>query len=454
MMRKLLTTVLCTFLIVSALGQSDRTRILFVFDCSNSMNGYWEKTRKIETATRLLAEAVDNLMEAEEVEMGLRVYGHQTRYIPGHQDCEDTELVVPIGLGRNLIIKKELESLRPMGTTPIARSLEQAAHDFDDCPDCRNIIILITDGIEACDGDPCAVSRALQANGVILKPFIIGIGIGDEFKSTFECVGNYFDASKEETFKNVLNIVISQALNSTTAQINLLNADGLPTETNVPFTIYDENTDAQIHNFVHTLNHAGNPDTITLDPLFTFRIQAHTLPPVQAGGFKIVPGEHNILALNTPQGDLSLTFERLRSDYDNLQCLVKKSGDCEIVNMQSFGSKERYICGSYDLEIQTLPPTMIEGVQISQSHTTDVRIPTPGVLLLQTGTPGFGGLFSMNGDELELVKKFSFGDASARYVMQPGRYKIIFRSKNSKQMVYSIEKEFTITSGKNTSLSI
>lgn len=453
-MRRLLTTILCSCLIVSALSQSDRTRILFVFDCSNSMNGYWEKTRKIETATRLLAEAVDNLMEAEEVEMGLRVYGHQTRYIPGQQDCDDTELVVPIGLGRNLIIKRELESLRPMGTTPIARSLEQAAHDFDDCPDCRNIIILITDGIEACDGDPCAVSRALQANGVILKPFIIGIGIEDQFKSTFECVGNYYDASKEETFKNVLDIVITQALNSTTAQINLLNIDGQPTETNVPFTIYNDENGAELHNFVHTLNHAGNPDTITLDPIFTYRIKAHTLPPVAEGGFKIIPGEHNILALNTPQGDLNLTFEAVRSGYDNLQCLVKRAGECEIVNMQGFGSKERYICGDYDLEIQTLPPLLIEDVNISQSHTTDVKIPTPGVLLLQTGTPGYGGLFSVENDEMTLVKRFTYGDASARYTMQPGRYKIVFRSKNSKQMVYSIEKDFTITSGKNTSLSI
>lgn len=454
MMRRLLTTIICSVLIVSAFSQSERTRILFVFDCSNSMNGYWEKTRKIETATRLLAEAVDNLMEAEDVEMGLRVYGHQTRYIPGHQDCDDTELVVPIGLGRNLIIKKELESLRPMGTTPIARSLELAAHDFDDCPNCRNIIILITDGIEACDGDPCAVSRALQANGVVLKPFIIGIGIEDQFKSTFECVGHYYDVSKEETFKNVLDIVITQALNSTTAQISLLNADGLPIETNVPFTIYNDESGAQIYNFVHTLNHAGNPDTITLDPLFTYRIEVHTLPPIEKGGFEIIPGRHNILALNTPQGDLNLTFERIRTGYENLQCLVKKAGECEIVNMQHYGAKERYICGLYDLEIQTLPPLLIEDVEISQSHTTDVKIPTPGTLLLQTGSPGYGGIFVFDGDELDLVKKFTYGDASARYVMQPGRYKIIFRSKNSKQMVYSIEREFTITSGKNTSLSI
>jgi Ca-activated chloride channel family protein len=37
---------------------------------------------------------------------------------------------------------------------------------FNDTRKVRNVIILITDGIEACDEDPCAVSRALMAKGM------------------------------------------------------------------------------------------------------------------------------------------------------------------------------------------------------------------------------------------------------------------------------------------------
>jgi Ca-activated chloride channel homolog len=452
-MRTIIVILFCA--LASPLLSQQTTRILFVFDASNSMSGYWEKERKITTATRLLSEAVDKLGDEENVELGLRVYGHQTRYVPGKQDCEDTELVVPIGSGRDLIIKKELSRLNPMGTTPIARSLELAANDFDDCRDCRNIIILITDGLEACDGDPCAVSRALQAKGIILKPFIIGIGIEDQFKMNLECVGNFFDATKEETFKQVLDIVITQALNSTTAQINLLNSTGQPLETNVPITIYNSDTKKALHNFVHTLNHAGNPDTITLDPVLTYDIFAHTLPPVRKDGFAIVPGEHNILALNTPQGDLNLVYAGGRTEYADLKCLVRKGDEsCEEVNVQDYGTMERYLVGTYDLKVLTLPPLIIENVDVDQSHTTEVQIPLPGILLLQAGTAGFGGLFQVGAGQMEMVKKFSYGDASGRYVMQPGKYKIVFRSKNSKQMVYTIEKEFTIASGKNTSLTL
>ena len=443
-----------SILLLLCLGTSaqETTRILFVFDASNSMNGYWERERKIEIATKLLSETLESLEAADNLELGLRVYGHQTRHIPGQQDCDDTELVVDIGPGRNLVIKKALERLTPQGTTPIARSLEKAAYDFTPCDNCRNVIILITDGIEACDEDPCAVSRALQSQGIILKPFIIGIGIDELYKSTFECVGNYFDAAKEETFKRVLDIVVTQALNSTTAQVNLLNINNKPTETNVPYTIYDEGNGSIVHNFVHTLNHKGNPDTLTLDPLLTYNIVAHTIPPVEKGGFKLIPGEHNILALEAAQGDLFLSFDQGRSEYADLKCIVTERGSCDRVNIQNYGSKERYLVGDYDLEIQTLPPTLIENVNISQSHTTDVKIPQPGILLLQTGSPGFGGIFQMRDNKMELVKKFSFGDPSGRYTIQPGKYIVLFRNKNSKQTVYTIEKEFTITSGKNTSL--
>ena len=37
------------------------TRILFIFDASNSMNGKWEGSTKIELAREILGEAIDDL---------------------------------------------------------------------------------------------------------------------------------------------------------------------------------------------------------------------------------------------------------------------------------------------------------------------------------------------------------------------------------------------------------
>ena len=168
------------------------------------MYGRWETGAKIDVAQRLMGQMLDSLQDiqaAGNFQLALRVYGHQKPVPP--QDCSDTRLEVPFGKGNIYKIKRVLKSITPRGTTPIAGSLMKAANDFTPCEDCRNIIILITDGVEACDGDPCIVSKRLQKEGIVLKPFVIGIGLDEDFKSSFECVGTYFDAADENTFKNV-----------------------------------------------------------------------------------------------------------------------------------------------------------------------------------------------------------------------------------------------------------
>ena len=100
--------------------------------------------------------------------------------------------------------KNRLKTLAPRGTTPIAYTLEKCADDFPtpSSASVRNIIILITDGIEECDGDPCAVSLALQKKGIVLKPFVIGVGLDQSYINSFGCIGKFYDASSETSFKN------------------------------------------------------------------------------------------------------------------------------------------------------------------------------------------------------------------------------------------------------------
>ena len=159
------------------------------------MKRRWDNGQKIQIAIRLLREIVDSLKTAENVEVALRVYGHQNNVTSDGRNCKDTKLEVPFSANNHEKIIERLGSIRPKGTTLIAYSLEQAAYDFPDDKNARNVIILITDGIEECDGDPCAVSLALQKRGVVLKPFIIGMGLEPEVIDAFKCVGNYYDAT-------------------------------------------------------------------------------------------------------------------------------------------------------------------------------------------------------------------------------------------------------------------
>ncbi|MGD1844443.1 MAG: VWA domain-containing protein [Salibacteraceae bacterium] len=302
------TLLLAGSLLSTASGQQFKeplSRILFIYDASNSMMGQWQSGDKNKVAKRLLGQALDSLKGQPNVQVALRVYGH-TKFYKQDRDCEDTELVVPFSARNHDKIKTRLGELRPKGTTLIAYSLEQAANDFPPCKDCRNIIILITDGIEECGGDPCAVSMALQRKGIILKPFVIGVGLDIEFKKTFECIGNFYDASNESTFQDVLGIVISQALNSTSAQVNLLDIAGNPTETNVNMTFYDQFSGRMAYNYVHTMNGYGNPDTLKIDPVINYKLVVHTIPQVVKDSIELTAGTHNIIGVDAAQGSLLL----------------------------------------------------------------------------------------------------------------------------------------------------
>ena len=73
------------------------TRILFIFDASNSMNGKWEGATKIVRAREILKEAINELDGVPNLEIALRVYGHQSPITPTFQDCDDTKLEIPFG---------------------------------------------------------------------------------------------------------------------------------------------------------------------------------------------------------------------------------------------------------------------------------------------------------------------------------------------------------------------
>lgn len=427
------------------------TRILFLFDASRSMYGTWQSDTKIEIAKKLLGNLLDSLKKVENLQLALRCYGHTKDFPP--QDCDDTRLEVPFNFNNTDKIKHTLKYINPRGTTPIAISLEKAAGDFTPCEDCRNIIILITDGIEECKGDPCAVSLALQKKGVILKPFIIGIG--KNFEDQFNCVGTYFDASTEEKFRNVLNIVISQAVNSTTCQINLLDINGKPTETNVNMTFYDLVSGLPKYNFIHTMNDRGVPDTLVLDPLMNYKVQVHTIPPVFIDTLKLIPGTHVIKAVDAPQGDLVVKISnRPAQNLTPVPVIIRKSREWPTLNIQNVNQKEKYIVGKYDLEVLTLPRTVIKDVKIDQSTTTTVELPGAGTVSIMLPASGYGSLYVHREKELEWFYNLKGTGEQETLMLQPGEYKVVFRSKYMARSMYTIEKNFTVKSGEYNKVNL
>lgn len=139
------------------------------------------------------------------------------------------------------------KELRGDGATPLARSLRTAREYFrrtlipnDASRGCRrNYIILVTDGLETCGGDPCREAKNLRnvrVGGEIydIKTYVVGLAIPEELRTPLDCIAEE-GGTGEPLFANdieELEAVLTEALNEIVA--GDYNAT-TPTITTIPF---------------------------------------------------------------------------------------------------------------------------------------------------------------------------------------------------------------------------
>ena len=449
---------ICFFLIFiflfSILNAQVTNRILFIFDDSYSMYAPWNSNIKIEVAKKVMAKFLDSLKNLPDLELALRCYGHTT-YIKPERNCKDTKLEVAFDVaGVNAPkIKQRIQKLEPLGTTPIAYSLKECTSDFTPKANCRNLVILITDGIEECEGNPCEVSLELQKKGIFLRPFVIGVGLDVKFADVFGCMGKFYDVSNEANFEDVLKLVLTEAISQTTVQVDLLDIFKKPTETDVNMTFYNA-ADKQVkYNYLHTINHRGNPDTLVLDPELKYNLTVHTIPPVEKYNITITKGKHNTIPVDAPQGYLKMELEGQLSKYYPTT-LVRKAGEMKTLNVQDFGKTEKYIVGKYDLEILTLPRIKLSDVEIMQSTTNSVKIPTSGNVYINKSGTGYGSIYTDDGKKVTWVCNLNNNLQSEIIYLQPGTYKAEFRYEGVKETIKTVERKFVVTSGTTTNVKM
>ena len=451
---RLLFLLLFLFLSITLFGQKlpQKTRILFVFDCSGSM---WETLgnsgpSKIVTAKAILTKIVDSLNNIPHIEMALRTFGNYAP--PSKKDCHDTRLEVSFEAHNADDIKDRIKKMQPNGTTPIAYSLSQSTTDFPSSSS-RNIIILITDGIEECGGDPCAASRALQDKKIVLKPFIIGLNIIDSLIAHYDCVGKFYNTKTAADFSAVFSQVLAQALNNTTMEVDLLDEKQQPTETNENMTFYNAHSGAATSNYYNTFNALGRPDTFQTDPAYTYNLQIHTTPEIWKNDVEITPAKHNIVKINAAQGNLQLSMNGV-DQYNHPKCLVKKAGDSKVIFVQDFNTTHRFLTGTYDLEILTLPRTIINNIKISQSDPKKINISQPGVLDISYSGNIIGSIYILRNNKQEMVVNLTGNIKQGFYRLQPGSYRIVYRKKDSGHAADTNEKDFKITTAGSVSLAL
>lgn len=441
----------CLLLSATSYAQTPtKTRILIIFDASGSMTTSIEKWTRIQVAKRMAIKLIDSLSTFKDVELALRVYGHQKSV--DQKDCKDSRLEVPFAPNNTVIMKKRVNSLVPKGWTPIAYSLQECEKDFPADKGVRNLVIIITDGLEECTGDPCLISQALQKKGIFLKPFIIGLGSSEQFKLKFDCVGTYYDANTEKDFESVVGVIISQAMNATSCQVNLLDKSLRPLETNVLMSIYDASTKKLLFNYEHTLNGRGVPDTLFLDPMRRYDFVIHTLPPAHKNNVQLVVGRHNIIPIDIPQGFIEFICTG-KTNYPDLKAVVKVKNKNTTIHSQGFNSKKKYLCGVYEMELLTVPRIYLDSVVVDENKTTTILIPQPGRLQINKTRDLVCSIYRTVNGKTEWVADIT-DEFYQTIIMQPGKYTVIGRSKAETRTIYTFEKEFTITSATTTEINI
>ncbi len=443
------TVFICgAFIYLSASAQEkieqklpEKTRILFVLDGSGSMNAQWGNAQsRMDVAKEILTNLVDSLRINPKVELALRIYGH--RYSRQSNNCNDSQLEVPFGIKNHNAIISKIKDITPKGVTPITYSLLQAAKDFPANAGYRNIVILITDGVESCGGDPCQASTELQKKGVFLRPFIIGLGVPGG--KALDCVGKFIDSENANSFNKILNQAIETTFAITTVSVELLNGENKPVESNINISFLNSMTGTAAYEFVHYIDPSGKPDSVQIDPVLSYDIVVNTLPPVIRKKVNITNGKHNVITIPAPQGTLIVKPEGKGNPF---AVVVHQIGKSEILNQQNSNYPFRYLQGQYEVETLTLPRRIFH-ISLEADKTITITLPSTGAVNINTLVVGYGSVFEiLETGESKWVCTLDETKSRHFFNLLPGTYKIAFRARRSTGSKYTAVKNFEVTAG-------
>lgn len=183
-------------------------RAIIVLDASGSMWGQIDGEAKMSIARHTLAQVMGTVPPS--LELGMIAYGHREK-----GSCSDIELVVPPGPAATTgpEIVAAANGLTPKGKTPLSAAVKQAAEDLHYTED-KATVILITDGIETCDADPCALGTSLKQAGIDLTVHVVGFGLSKSEGQQVACLaentgGKYFAAANADKLTDALTQTVA-----------------------------------------------------------------------------------------------------------------------------------------------------------------------------------------------------------------------------------------------------
>jgi Ca-activated chloride channel family protein len=150
----------------------ERADTILVLDASGSMWGQIDGVNKIVIAREVIAEVLQDLPGT--LDLGLMAYGHNRR-----GDCSDIEMLIEPGPDTRAAIVEAVNTINPRGRTPMTDAVVAAAQALRYTENAATVI-LVSDGIETCEADPCAIAAELEAAGIGFTAHVIGFDVASE----------------------------------------------------------------------------------------------------------------------------------------------------------------------------------------------------------------------------------------------------------------------------------
>ncbi len=350
--------------------------LVLILDASGSMWGQIDGVNKIVIARQVLGELISEL--PDDTQVGLIAYGHRRE-----GDCADVETLTAPGPLDRAALTAQVEGLNPKGKTPITASLQQGIDLVRSGTSEGATLILVSDGLETCGGDPCKLVRDARAAGVEIVLHVVGFDVQGEDVSSLECAaqaggGLYLDAGNAEELSAALDRAVEVQDEAATSALSLKAiADGELVDVSVHVTHADTGEDIAGG---RTYTHAETNPRILPLPAGTYNVVARAVSinggPQREFKITVADGETVEKVLDFSTGELSVLVHQ-NSDLGDATVRVLQAGTTkQVAAGRTYTASNtnprvfRLEAGTYDIEVASVsisgkPTYRFEGVSVA-----------------------------------------------------------------------------------------
>lgn len=159
-----------------------KMNVVVLMDASGSMNGQLGNETKMDLAKAAIAKFAKEI--PSDANLSLITYGHVGSSATSDKaaSCSTIQSMYTLSSYDAEKFTSSLNSFEAKGWTPLAGAIQKAEELLQAYPaeDYSNVVYMVSDGVETCDGDPVAAAKQLQNQRIKAKVNIIGFDVDNE----------------------------------------------------------------------------------------------------------------------------------------------------------------------------------------------------------------------------------------------------------------------------------